>query len=129
MRPFDHERLEVYRVSLEFVAGAQRMISSITKGHVHLADQLHRASTSIVLNIAEGAGEFSRKEKARFYRMALRSATECAGVLDLFRCLELAPEDRITGGKEFLGRIVAMLTKMIQNLGGGNSGSGAERPQ
>ena len=35
-----------------------------------LADQLQRAATSIPLNIADGAGEFSASEKARFYRMA-----------------------------------------------------------
>ncbi|MBW3534903.1 MAG: four helix bundle protein, partial [Gemmatimonadetes bacterium] len=38
-----------------------------------LEDQLDRAATSIVLNIAEGAGEFSLPDKQRFYRMAKRS--------------------------------------------------------
>jgi len=27
--------------------------------------------------------EFARREKARFYRMARRSATECAAILDI----------------------------------------------
>jgi len=39
-----------------------------------------RAATSVPLNIAEGAGEYSGAEKSRFYRIAKRSATECAGI-------------------------------------------------
>jgi four helix bundle protein len=46
-------------------------------------NQLRRATTSICLNIAEGAGEFSAKEKAPFYRIAKRAATECAAILDV----------------------------------------------
>ena len=35
--------------------------------------------------VAEGAGEFSRPEKARFYRMARRSAVEVVAWLDITR--------------------------------------------
>jgi len=49
-----------------------------SKGCVNLP-----ASTAVFrLNIAEGAGESSPNEKVRFYRMARRSAIECAGILD-----------------------------------------------
>ena len=54
-----------------------------------MADQLGRAALSIVLNIAEGAGEFSKKGKARFYRMALRSTTEWAATMDVCKILGL----------------------------------------
>jgi len=46
-----------------------------------------------VLNIAEGAGEFAPKEKVRFYRMARRSATESAAVLDVCRNLKLLADE------------------------------------
>jgi hypothetical protein len=36
--------------------------------------------------------QFARKEKARFYRMARRSATECAAILDVVNELELPPD-------------------------------------
>jgi four helix bundle protein len=58
MAHFDQEKLDVYNASTDFVACA--------RGRAYLADELQRAATSIVLNIAEGAGEFSRKDKARF---------------------------------------------------------------
>ena len=58
MSEFDHERLDVYRLALEFVVVASDVAERMPKGRAYLADQLQRAATSIVLNIAEGAGEF-----------------------------------------------------------------------
>jgi four helix bundle protein len=113
---FDHERLDVYAVALDFVALANQLVEELPKGRSYLADQLQRASTSIVLNIAEGAGEYSPADKGRFYRMARRSATECAAVLDVFRRLELAAEELLENGRELLFRIVSMLTKMVRSL-------------
>ena len=75
---------------------------------------MRRASASIPLNIAEGAGEFSGKEKARFYRMARRSATECAAVLDVCNRLSLCEAGAFEKSRELLVRVVAMLIKMTQ---------------
>ena len=131
---FDHERLEVYRVAIDFLACADEVVAAFPSGRSYLADQLHRASTSIVLNIAEGAGEFSKKDKARFYRMALRSATECAAVIDVCKCLHIGQESHLLAGREMLLRIVAMLIRLVRRVGESGSGSGsgsgktAERP-
>ncbi len=76
MNNFDHERLDVYQVALQFVILAHKMVDKLPKGYSYLCNQLQRASLSISLNIAEGAGEFSSADKARFYRIARRSATE-----------------------------------------------------
>lgn len=122
---FDHERLDVYKVSIQFVGEAFQLISQLPSGHSSLAQQLYRASISIPLNIAEGCGEFSRRDKARFYRIALRSATECAAVLDICRELELAKPQLIQGGRSSLLRIVAMLTAMAKKHSGSGTGSGS----
>jgi four helix bundle protein len=71
------------------------------------------------LNIAEGAGELARREKARFYRMARRSATECAAILDIAWELELAPEEQLREGRQQLQRIVKMLVALGKRMGGG----------
>jgi four helix bundle protein len=113
MRDFDHRQLDVYRVSITFVAHADRLAGTLPRGRAALADQLRRASTSICLNTAEGAGEFSPGEKARFYRLARRSATECVGVLDICRALGIGDAPELDEGDELLYRIVSMLTKMI----------------
>jgi four helix bundle protein len=111
---FDHEKLTVYQVAIEFVILADEVIESLPRGRAYLSDQLQRAALSISLNIAEGAGEYAVDEKARFYRMAKRSATECAGVLDVCQRLRLIEENRYIKGRELLIGIVSMLIKMVQ---------------
>ena len=116
MNGFEHENLDVYRVSIEFLVLADEVATALPKGRAHLVDQLRRASTSISLNIAEGAGEFSKADKARFYRIARRSSTECSAILDVCRVLQLTDEQKLSQGRELLVRIVAMLTSMVLRL-------------
>src|ERR1700733_11174547 len=109
---FSHEKLDVYRVSIQWIVLINKIIEKLPRGTFYLVDQLQRAGTSIPLNIAEGAGEYSHNEKLRFYRMARRSATECAAILDIIQNLSLTEESQyLFEGRELLMRIVAMLTK------------------
>ena len=117
MGVFDHEHLDVYGFAIDFVALANSTVERLPRGRNYLADQLNRAASSVPLNIAEGAGEFSPKEKARFYRMARRSATECAAILDVCRRLALVEEEAHLAGREALLRIVSMLVPLIKSQG------------
>ena len=114
MHYFDHEKLDVYQAAIELVVLIDQVIENFPRGRAYLADQLHRAGTSVPLNIAEGAGEYSRDEKSRFYRIAKRSATECAWIFDVCRRLRLIEEAQYSKVRELLIRIVSMLTKMAQ---------------
>ena len=117
LRYFNHEKLDVFRVAVEFAVEAKCIIDGMPEGtrRAHLADQLHRASTSIVLNIAEGSGEFSMRDKRRFYRMARRSASECAGILTLLVAFELATAESVQPARTKLLRVLAMLTNMTKD--------------
>lgn len=115
MDHFEHERLDVYKAAVAFLGLIDEIIERLPKGRGHLGDQIERASTSITLNIAEGAGEFSSAEKARIYRIARRSATECAAILDVCRARKLVDVARLEAGRDLILRIVAMLTRMILN--------------
>ena len=114
MKCFDHEKLDVYKVAIELIVLIDEVIDQFPRGRTYLADQLQRAGTSIPFNIEEGAGEYSNSEKMRFYRIAKRSATECASIFDICQRLKLIDEKQYDNGREFLIRIVAMLTKMAQ---------------
>lgn len=114
MNYFDHEKLDVYQAAIELIVLIEIIVESLPRGRAYLADQLQRAGTSVPLNIAEGAGEYSNNEKIRFYRMARRSATECAGIFDIGRRLQIIEELNYSKGRELLIRIVAMLTKMAR---------------
>ena len=80
---FDHHKLDVYRRALELLETCDEVVNQLPPGRAHVRDQMDRAACSVVANTAEGAGEFSRKEKARFYRMARRSAIEQAAWLEI----------------------------------------------
>ena len=116
--PFPHERLTVYATSLSFLVLAVDIVEHLPRGRSHLADQLTRASTSIVLNIAEGAGKFSRPDKRRYYLTALGSVTECAAILDVCVRLKLITEKRHDEGKRMLEEVGKMLTALAKSMEG-----------
>jgi four helix bundle protein len=113
---FDHERLEVYKVSLDFLVFAERLLNAFPRGRGYFADQLGRASLSIVLNVAEGAGELSGADKRRFYQTARGSATESAALLDACQRVKLITDADHRAGKELLFRIVSMLVKLTRSF-------------
>jgi four helix bundle protein len=114
--PFDHERLDVYQLALEFFDLADDVAPHLPRGRGHLADQLTRAALSIVNNIAEGAGKFSKGDKRRYYLIAMGSSTESAAMLDVCLRRKLITEDTHRRGKLLLDRIVAMLVALAKNL-------------
>ena len=66
---FSHEKLTVYHRSIEFIDFTNKVFSNIQNA-ISVYGQLDKASTSIPLNIAEGTGKFTSKDKCRFYAMA-----------------------------------------------------------
>src|SRR5688572_15501614 len=110
----DAERLDVYRLALEFNGLTSAL--PLGRGLRGLRDQLDRASTSIVLNIAEAVGRRGAADRARFFAIARGSATECAAILDILRARQLAVPAITSRGRSLLVRIVQMLTRLCQRL-------------
>src|SRR5436309_87348 len=110
---FDHEKLEVYREAIAFIA----WLSALLEGALRVGevkDQLDRASTSIPLNIAEGNGKYSPKDRCRFFDIAHGSALECAAGLDILVAKSKLTTEQIRPGKERLQGIVRMLMGLIK---------------
>ena len=105
-------RLDVYRCAVRFLALAAALAERIPRGYGPLADQLRRASLSILLNIAEGTGK-PGQDAARFYAIARGSTMESAAILDAMETLGFVPATDLVEGHYLLERIVSMLTKMI----------------
>jgi four helix bundle protein len=110
---FDHEKLDVYQEAVEFVAWSSALVDDI-QGISSIRDQLDRASSSIALNICEGNGKFSMKDRCRFLDTAHGSALECAAALDVLVAKRKLTVDAIQPGKERLQRIVRMLMGLIK---------------
>ena len=107
-----HERLDVYRVSIDFVSISVRIYESISRGNATPAEQLKRASFSIPLNIAEGSGKMSLVDKQRYYAIARGSAMECGAIFDVAHMLGLMKPGVHEKGKKLLIPIVSMLTRI-----------------
>jgi four helix bundle protein len=109
----DYERLDAYQCALQFAALFSDHRTN-PRGHSELSDQLRRATISVPLNIAEGAGKTSHKERCRYHAIARGSAMECAAVVDLLRLLNLVEPKTATEAKALSVRLVAMLSKMCR---------------
>lgn len=102
---FNHQSLDVYRIGLEFLTWCH-----LQTPHPSLKNQLIRASESIVLNIAEGAGQLTPAMKKKHYRIAFASAAESHAALDLMALHRF----NIKEGEALVYRIGLMLRKLIR---------------
>jgi four helix bundle protein len=116
MPTFPHSRLIAYHRAADFLVLADAVAGDLPRGRAYLADQLRRAAASIPANIAEGAGEFSPADKTRFYRIALRSAVECASHLDVCARLELGDPRDIERAIDTLDEVVALVTGLVRRF-------------
>jgi four helix bundle protein len=105
-----HETLDVYWLALKFHTGVMTLLPE--KGQRNLRDQLERASLSVVLNIAEGAGRCTPPERRRHFIIALGSVYECAAILDVLRLRRLASPERCVLARDYAVRIAQMLAKL-----------------
>ncbi len=110
--PFGHEQLDVYRLSVEYVAWAYQRAKRLQGADRHAREQWLRASQSIPLNIAEGNGKGTDADRRRFFEIARGSALECAAIQDCLAACGVLPDDESQQGKSMLTRIVAMVTRL-----------------
>ncbi|MBL6989154.1 MAG: four helix bundle protein [Bacteriovoracaceae bacterium] len=71
-------KFRTYQMAIMFYKGVQKL-----RLPRHLRDQMDRASSSVVLNLAEGSGKRTPKDQRRFYSISLGSLRECEAVMDL----------------------------------------------
>lgn len=107
-----HEKLDVYQCAIELLAQASQIVDRLPRGSATLADQLRRASLSIPLNIAEGAGKCSPSDKKRFYAIARGSTLECGAIIDCCLTLGLITSQTLQTIKPLIVRAAAMLSKL-----------------
>ena len=92
-----------YQTSLVFYKECKKL-----KLPSYLRSQLLRASSSICLNLSEGSARQTRKDRVRFYNIALASTREVQAIFDL----ELSTKTDLYDLADQLG---AMIYKLSQN--------------
>lgn len=111
---FSHERLNVYKKALDFIQYTNVILSRI-QFKSEIKEQLDRSSISILLNIAEGNGKFSGKDRCRYFDISMGSTLESAACLDILFVKKIINEEERYRGKEILNEIVAMLIGLIKS--------------
>lgn len=112
---FDFEKLTVYKKAKEF----NRIVRSyITANNLDRTtnDQFRRASFSIVLNIAEGSGRFTKRDRRNFFVISRSSAFECIAIIGVLKEEELIRDELFNHLYNLGEEISKILLKMIKNL-------------
>ena len=116
MRP--HERLDVWKASLDLVAEIYRITKSFPKEEVYgLTSQIRRSAISIPSNIAEGCARKGKKERDQFLYIARGSLSELETQLHISLRLEFLDKTIHERLLQECRRISAMLDGLIQKAG------------
>lgn len=110
-RLFTHEDLDVYQVALQLVAWLESAQTHFSCS-ADLKTKLDKATTSIVLNIAEGSGRFTGADQAKFYETAFKATIQSASLIDIATINATPDPEKIEPGRIFLRRIAAMLKSL-----------------
>ncbi|MBN1879685.1 four helix bundle protein [bacterium] len=107
-----HEKLDVYRLSIEYVAWVFEKAVNLNGVHRSARDQWLRASQSIPLNIAEGNGKTAKADRRRYFEIARGSALECAAIQDVLVVGKALADSESQTHKVELDRMAAMLSRL-----------------
>ncbi len=107
-----HEQLDVYRLSIGYVAWVYEKVDSLKGVHRSARDQWLRASQSIRLNIAEGNGKTTEADRRRYFEIARGSALECAAIQDVLVVGKALNGEESQERKVKLDRIAVMLSRL-----------------
>jgi four helix bundle protein len=107
-----HEKIDVYRLSIGYVAWVYEKAAGLSGVHRAARDQWLRASQSIPLNLAEGNGKTAEADRRRYFEIARGSALECAAIQDVLVVGKALEEAQSQQRKEELDRMAAMLSRL-----------------
>jgi four helix bundle protein len=110
-------RFHAYGAALGVVRGLGPLVEALRKQDRDLADQLRRAASSVVLNLAEGAGRRGQ-DRLQCYRIAQGSALEVQAALDVARAW--GSLESSTDVEVLLDRLLAMLWRLTHGAARGS---------
>lgn len=113
--PFYFEKLIVYQKAEIFALQISKIVTNIPNNNP-LKDQILRASTSITLNIAEGAGRFSKPDKKHFYVISRGSIYECVSILRILNKQNHISNNTYIDLYSNLDSLSRLLSSLIQKM-------------
>lgn len=113
--PFDFEKLIVYQKSKDYNCDVSQLIETIPLSR-NKKDQFERAAFSIMLNIAEGSGRYTKPDRRNFYVISRGFTFECVAIIDFLRDKQKLSEKQYNYHYQKLEEISKMLFALIQGL-------------
>jgi four helix bundle protein len=109
--------LHVYQRAIKLSVSTRKTCKLFPKDELFgLTSQFRRAADSIVLNIAERAGNSSKKEFSRFLDFSIRSGFECLGCLDIAYANKYMNKESYDTLSAEVNEIIAMLYGFKKSL-------------
>lgn len=112
---FDFENFPVYQEAEQFYLEVFNLLKNNVVSK-EIKDQLKRASMSIVLNIAEGAGKYSRNDKKNFYIISRGSVNECVALIRILKLEKILTDIHYNNLYQRLLNIGKMLSGLINSM-------------
>lgn len=112
---FEFQNLIVYQKAKVFHESAKWIVESKNLKSYE-KDQLLRASFSVILNIAEGSGRFSDKDRRHFFVITRSSIFECVAILDVLNDHNLISAHEFENMENQADELSRILFTMIKNL-------------
>lgn len=109
-----YEKFGAYQKSLQFFAFVLKVLETIPSGNGAVTEQFRSAALSVVLNIAEGSGKPSGRDRNRSYQIAKGSAMECGALLDICQLLNVLSPTDLAWGKGALEEIIGILSAVCR---------------
>ena len=98
-----------YEVSVQLVSSLREIVPVVERSDRDLADQMRRAASSVVLNLAEGQRS-AKGNKHKHYAIAHGSANEVKAALELAHAWGWISEAHAP--REILDRLLAILWRL-----------------
>lgn len=105
---FEFRSTKIYQLAKEFRINILAILKKESIDRI-LADQINRASLSIILNLAEGYGRYHSADKRNFYVISRGSVFECVACLDIIFDSQI-PNQYLTIAED-LGKMLSGLVK------------------
>ena len=117
MEKFYYRRLDVYQNAKQLAIDVHELLKSFPQDEKFaLTDQLRRASTSIMFNIAEGFGRYTNKERIRFLDIANGSLMEVASELELALSFQYLTTEEFESFDEKILIVIRQLAKLRSTI-------------
>jgi four helix bundle protein len=114
---FPYQNLEVYKKAFNNNRKVYAYLKVQRTLPSYLKSQFGRSALSIMLNIAEGSGRLTSKDRKSFFVIARGSAFECASIAEFLRAEDEISEELKTELVAGFEEVSKILFVMIRNLG------------